>query len=710
MNVNSMWSFVSSIQQQLDEAAGLQQQQQPAATGDDAPARSTDLAAEETQEVQNELLEQAQVVAAVDPPPSANDDEPASGATASTQASSNDISRNHAVSHDVRSGEDTSASSPHRISSPSGRDEVLSHDEERTTALVDSAAAAPVLPKNVASVSQPLLPNNAEEGEGTSDPPLLVQSSGPPVQSPSPPASSVMGPSPPPPIPSEKPAAAPQSTPSKKEIQHPPAEVATQQKFVVGSNGASPPPATTTKQKNLSSVASVSDASLVQKLQEEGQALSTEIGLERRKVKTLQGEKKSLEAQLAAAMEQIEELKLEKQQWHAAKAATTAAEAAARERSSTLESLVARQSNELSAYGTKCAALEQKWTLSVAAAEEAESKWAKVLDDVKQEHHEATQAIVSEKDRVAQSLRRTIQELDYRVSQLERELTATAQRANTAESKLVDNSCTASSSVKELTAQLDQMSVAQQRLQQLFQSKQSEYTALDASTRNLRQRAEAAESALSQNSASAAATQARIHELEEALKREHHKATVLSDMFDQSKKQADLLKVQVAELKHVVNDLQQASAEKSVAAAVARLEPVAGMMHASPSVEGSGGNLNGSSSVHNSSKHGWPPASIAKQGNALPTTSRAIEKELAQCTRELHRLRQVESEAASLKEQLALLTTQHDVVLQMFGQAQEELQDCRSDLAESKGIFRSQIEELAKQLEMLQKQQRDHRE
>jgi hypothetical protein len=727
-----MWSFVHQIQQQLDEAAGLEA---TATTVPSAPMVGESEAAHSSSDVQpTPMAEEDSLPDEV--VPSSREDQVGETTIIPTTSVIQDQSEEPAPYSEEKESDNVSKQNVHNdyAGDNSNKDDVAGiaatngHKEESATQLASSrppsTIALPIAQREVEVVataaatvlaSNPTLPpsTTVTETQSTMIQGKVVQTAttsrsqqddtrnvsirkGPQLQrqqqekNQTPPPSAAV----PPPSVSEqkckassKPISSPPPTPTP--VTSPPSGPHT------SAVKLTPPPSDAPLKSNNSNKST--DSNLVEVLQKEGQQLSQELGLERGKVKTLLSEKKALEARLASALQQCEEFEEERQLLQQARGTAAASEATLRERVLSLESLVARQSSELGTYGTKVASLEQRLSTESAQKEASEMNFTQQLESAEQQHNEAMKQFGSDKDRVAQSLRRTIQELDVRVSELERDLSATAQRAHQAESKLVDSHFNASSDAKELTTQLDLMSSAQSRLQQQLSTKQAECATLHATVKDCQKRATDAESALREKTTLDMGAAKQIESLEEALKKEQHKNSVITDLFDHTKKQADGMKAQIVSLRQTVSDLQQAATQQSLAR-IGNATAVVNKVKSSNELPIDA--LRGATN-HDVATNGV--YSAAQQSTTALPHNRTIEKELAQCTREVQRLRLVEAECEQVKKQLAMLTTQHDVVLQMFGQAQEELMDCRSDLQESKTIFRSQMDVLAQQMESAQK-------
>jgi hypothetical protein len=86
------------------------------------------------------------------------------------------------------------------------------------------------------------------------------------------------------------------------------------------------------------------------------------------------------------------------------------------------------------------------------------------------------------------------------------------------------------------------------------------------------------------------------------------------------------------------------------------------------------------------------PAEV--QSNA----SKRCEQELLRCTQRLELLLGVEKEVVGLRAQLHALTIQHDLLLQMYGQLEEELRDVKDDAETAKTALKQQVQALGDQL------------
>ena len=85
----------------------------------------------------------------------------------------------------------------------------------------------------------------------------------------------------------------------------------------------------------------------------------------------------------------------------------------------------------------------------------------------------------------------------------------------------------------------------------------------------------------------------------------------------------------------------------------------------------------------------------------LPPAS--LSNELVRLTSALHRDAAAVARLPQLEAQLASMSRRHDAAMQVIGEKEEELQECRQDLQEAKDMFKEQIQSLCGQIETLKK-------
>lgn len=83
--------------------------------------------------------------------------------------------------------------------------------------------------------------------------------------------------------------------------------------------------------------------------------------------------------------------------------------------------------------------------------------------------------------------------------------------------------------------------------------------------------------------------------------------------------------------------------------------------------------------------------------------SASLSNELVRLTSSLHRDAAALSRLPQLEAQLAAVSRRHDAAMQVIGEKEEELQECRQDLQEAKDMFKEQIQALCGQIETLKK-------
>lgn len=419
---------------------------------------------------------------------------------------------------------------------------------------------------------------------------------------------------------------------------------------------------------------------LVEALKREGEQLSAKLGAERERVKSLNKEKKALDDIVLELQETIRDYSTKETQWNEESAAQRLQETLLRARISELETLSMKQANEMGRLSCELSDAVARLTATEALRQSEAAETSRDAEQVRKNLEEKIASLETDMNHLRSVNKRQIIEYDTRNASLQRELNEALQRAHIAEGKLLDSHYEASGSLQELAAQLDDSVQAQQRLQVQLRAKVAECSALAS-------RAKASDDECQRRvdewSHKHAAVQQENHRLsvecdkkDAALAKEHLRNQTMSSLVEALRRERD-------DLQAALSRFPPSPPMPAVSAAIVSPSKEATRVGPSPSPTA---------------------AEVEYQSRQSAGSLTRVDRELARLTRELRRLRGVEADAERYKAQLDQLMPQHDLILQMYGQLQEELVDVKADLSEAKGIYQHQIAELGAIIERMQHQ------
>ena len=707
-----MWNLVASLQQTLDEAAGINTVGAPSA-----------------------------------PQPPSDDRDAAVSVPAVSDNSHGDVSREGNSATIVAEGfedgwEDEKSRSSSRGNSGCGETEhpqpLLGGDEQSRDYCVgvgmnDAAEVSPVMSARTSSPPPPMTATSAQPSEGARSQPELAPHRG---------AAASDYTSPPPP------AALPQTKPNNNEVAIekaisianqvatiPEEEVASQAKesaleaqllrlqarlleetLAKDTMESELRSAMQQLQQAVSSVADGTSSGVLEKkirlLEVEGIQLAEQLGHERERCKTLLTEKKTLEKKAEELVATVGELTNREKSFAESREATIRSEAAMREKLSHLQATMMQLNNDFASKSAELVSLQQATASMTNSHGEAEKQLRDELQGQREQYELRLQELGEDVDRHKSELRRSLVEHEMRVSALEREVAQANQRAHAAENRAFEAHRQEHESAQVVMAQSQHDAVNVSRLQTALAQKTRENHTLTSTVTELQKQVSDLEAAgTARVLKHMAAMEAREKELRDCrvhLEREVHRRESVLCRLTATEMELSILhqQLQTAQAAPTTTSTGSISHQFELASP-SRSTLLAERDTADTSISGS----NATSSEVDAVLH-HIITTAPTSSNTLQTTSSTIatssnhrvEKELARVSVELQRLRGVEAKHDTCRRQLVSLTAQHDVLLQMYGQLEEELQDARDDARDGKVEFKKQIDFLGNEVMIMREQ------
>lgn len=662
-----MWNIVASIQQTLDEAAGLNQQ--PGSQGDKVPEITTVSDGEGQESVLASLTNAAIMDGLAQNITSDLGSQPPHG----TSGSSDTMVNSSGEDNDGGSAEpEVCSSTLHEEDVATGPAEPLAQhspaipvcEADSTTAIVSAAEILPLddmaARTEVSSTSKASRTQGGELASGKA--------------------------------PREDPASA-DVVPASVSPALPPA--------------ASPPAEGVTSAKELQLAAMVHSLqhkleqckpimATVDALKNEGQLLSQQLGIERERWKQAVQEKKSAVSRAEQLQEQLTSYKTKEARWAETQASLQESNQSLKERVAVLESNIIKKAEEIRSIAEGRADAEERFRALSA-------RLADTSDEANAQHERDTLLHQSEIERLEEMLlaeqqahRQATSEHEQQLVALQRDLSATEARAHSAETQLLDYSRSASVGLQDLMREGQQAAETVQALQRQLAQKQDAITNLTIA--QAASDAAATEAALQFEGRFKAAINGRKQsELElskatAALAKAQLRCEELLRSQGELQTQNELLQDEVRKLRAIPHTRSTSTTDAPEANPPSPLAASRGGIH-----------LNEAALVVSLLAHTPPPASppLSAASGATPAHQlhqQRLEREVARLTKEVRRLKAIEVAAARHKAQLDALVPQHDVLLQMYGQMEEQLEDARSDAKQIKGVYQQQLDQLANAL------------
>ena len=436
----------------------------------------------------------------------------------------------------------------------------------------------------------------------------------------------------------------------------------------------------------------------------EGKQLAEDLGRERETSRALLAEKRKLEAAQKQLAEELEGQRAKEKKWTEAKSLLSINEAALHEEISRLQTLMTQQEAELSKKAEETliikAALAEKQKLQDAELQSREDAYNKEIAD----REKALKEYMTTNESLRTHLRQLAIDHDRTTLALEKEVASAQGRAYAAEAQVSETVSSIRESLEELQLELRATESKKSNLQTQLGDKEKECEKLKVLVTELQTNA-AADSASSAEKLGAC--RRHVSDLEAALRstqqerdREKLKVSVLErqlrEALSSSKERTSAANSET---------LRSSSSERAVGAAsksdVREQTEDAPSSSRVPRVA--------SPIAHEGMSSGSQVVDFgAGQSNddmlpVVPMSAGRMALAAAKMAAELKEAKEAASELPRTRTKLSQLLTQHDVLLQMYGQKMEEMAELRHDFETAKTSYKEQIDILSARLQEIAK-------
>lgn len=410
-------------------------------------------------------------------------------------------------------------------------------------------------------------------------------------------------------------------------------------------------------------------------LMEEGQQLAKDLHNERERVKTIYAEKKLLESRIDAFTSELESANSKQRQWHdqeqMMQANIVQLESQLKDCRAKISSLSRNTEDQVSQAST----LRQEMThleQTICAMKTHHS------ETMEKEAESAAREIAkarAENDALRQELRRSVVDLEKQLATKERDLVTLASRANIAESRNLELANSVSDSTGELHDEL-------RRAESRIGVAKREAAALEAELSKTATELGLLRKTVKDVERSAAERIATLQEQLQSLKN--------ANEVHKREKHRDEARIRAAQLRiaELTEDNERLAAARAQAVAAAAASSRESHLTRSNATE---------------AKEETQERSILQEINVVSSAPSRSEKLLARAAVELQELRQTRDSLAKAEQREAHVIQQHDMLLQMYGQKEEECNELRLRMDVSLQSYRAQVDELARQLEEARK-------
>ncbi|KEG07932.1 hypothetical protein DQ04_08441020 [Trypanosoma grayi] len=422
-------------------------------------------------------------------------------------------------------------------------------------------------------------------------------------------------------------------------------------------------------------------------VEREGAELATQLGKERERNKSLQEKKMQLEGRITALEDKIVQYAAKEEEWRQRVETSGAKFHASQEE-------VQELSAQLDAQGEVVRELQQQLSTAQRSHADLEASYHQELSRHKSEmNHErenisdTLETLRREKESLVASLQRSQTAYERRLQEVEDKLVLANRRADNAETRLTDHERGSLGPLRELRTTMDDMERQKKLLLEEIEYATEECAALRrsraadsesfaqrlANARNELQAARDEKSAVEQELLHWKGRHAQLQKaLDVALERAS-RAEALSEQLsvavEEARRRVDNISGSGSSSKKPNNNNNNVTPKPSL-----HVEEEVAVGVLSPSLDMSGSHTRLALFQVESSE---TSADVCRGGRGR------VERELVRQAVEIERLRRVETEAAATQQKLATLVAQHDLLMQMYGQLQEELQQQQQQLQQN---------------------------
>lgn len=400
------------------------------------------------------------------------------------------------------------------------------------------------------------------------------------------------------------------------------------------------------------------------------------LGREKERSKTISEERKVLRERVRTLEQQLEEYQVKESAWQHGQQEQQQERGNAQQYIIRLEEEANRRVAQIDDLERKLTEAQHAKEVLTGQLQEAQRTHQERVEALEENSSGTVEHLQREVARLKESLQRTTAEYDERSSELERELSQANRRAHQAELRLSDLEHGSVGALRDLRSELEDMQSRVVSLTTELNAAREEHGELLEQYGALKRARLADEANYKERVLAQGALVATVKEERLAVEREcaglrQRLQTALQEAED-AKKKAQTAEASLAQMKSSLEEARRTPDDSGAATP---------LVHSGSGVHLQRPSLYTPADV-SSSRVGRaaPPVNpflfTERDRPGLDTTDNKtrvrLEKEILRQSVELERLKKVEVEAAQTKKKLVELSAQHDILLQMFGQLEEE--------------------------------------
>ncbi|EKF38550.1 hypothetical protein MOQ_001247 [Trypanosoma cruzi marinkellei] len=413
----------------------------------------------------------------------------------------------------------------------------------------------------------------------------------------------------------------------------------------------------------------LADPHKLEALEREGMELSTKLGNERERYKLLYEKKTQLESRVEKLEKKLAQCALKEEEFQKSIAASHTDCEAAKKHADELRVLVEAQESKIQQLQRQLKSAKQNHAELVA---EHEKELVQQKSELIFQRESTSGALVSlqrEKEAIALSLQRTQMEYEQRIQELENKLLQANRRADQAEMRLTDHERSVLAPLRELRAALEDVERQKRLLMEEVEYWKGECSAAERSResekKHFTQRLADAQSEVQVARDERLAAEQELQECRGKYLQVHKALERALERASDAEAKKEQLSIALEEVVRRMEDASGSNNNSSTPNSIPRTGIGEMTRHSPISTDGGA----------NSTRVPLFQVEAAESVGDVCRGSRSrAERELVRQAVEIERLRRVEEEGAEAKRKLSALAAQHDLLMQMYGELQEELQ------------------------------------
>ncbi|EAN86403.1 hypothetical protein C3747_280g12 [Trypanosoma cruzi] len=413
----------------------------------------------------------------------------------------------------------------------------------------------------------------------------------------------------------------------------------------------------------------LADPKKLEALEREGMELSTKLGNERERYKLLYEKKTQLESRVETLEKKLAQCALKEEEFQKSIAASHTDCEAAKQHAEELRVFVEVQESKLQQLQRQLTSAKQSRAELVVEHEKELAQQKAELTFQRESMSGALVSLQREKEAIASSLQRTQMEYERRIQELENKLLQANRRADQAEVRLTDHERSVLAPLRELRAALDDVERQKRLLMEEVEYWKGECSAAERSResekKHFTQRLADAQSEVQVAHDERLAAEQELQEFRGKHSQAHKALERALERASDAEAKKEQLSIALEEVVRRMEDASSSNNNISTPNSISHVGIGEMTRHSPISIEGG---------ANSTRVPLFQVETTESVGDFCRGSRSRAERELVRQAVEIERLRRVEEEGAEAKRKLLALAAQHDLLMQMYGELQEELQ------------------------------------